>query len=180
MLKNTLTGEEITTSELSEISALVSAQLGLERQVAVLEQQLSNHKEALKDLAEIKIPEAMMAIGLSEVKLTSGEKVTIVKYYSASIPGERLDEAIEWLTSRGCDDIIKNEVKLSFGKGENDLAIEVANELRKRGLTPEQKTFVHPMTLKSFVKERMETAQELPMDMFGVYVGNKTKIQVPK
>jgi len=180
MLKNALTGEAISNEELSTIAQMVEQQLNWENVVETLEQQLTNAKEKVKDLSEIKIPEALLGLGLSEVKLSNGAKVTVSKYYSASITGEHQQEAFAWLTKAGCDDIIKNEVKLSFGKGENDLAIEVANELRKRGLSPEQKTFVHPMTLKSFVKERMENNQELPTELFSVYVGNKTKIQQPK
>jgi hypothetical protein len=36
------------------------------------------------------------------------------------------------------------------------------------------------MTLKSFVREKIESAQPIPMDLLGVYVGNKTVIKQPK
>ena len=32
------------------------------------------------------------------------------------------------------------------------------------------------MTLKAFVKEQVEGGKELPFDLFGVYIANKTKI----
>ena len=101
-------------------------------------------------------------------------------YYSASISPDNASPALAWLRSSGNGDIIKNSVVCQFGKGEDDIANLLAEELRKKGLHPEQKTFVHPMTLKSFVKERIESAQPIPMDLLGVYVGNKTVIKQPK
>jgi hypothetical protein len=32
------------------------------------------------------------------------------------------------------------------------------------------------MTLKATVRERIEDGKDLPMDLFGVYITNKTKI----
>jgi len=180
MLTNVLTGEEITLEQLNPISQMVANQAKLEREIALKQEELQTMSDRLKTLSEQLIPEAMLAIGLSELKLASGESVTIKKYYSASIPADKLFEAIAWLRKTGNDDIIKNTVSLQFGKGEDERANKLAEDLRKQGLTPEQKIFVHPMTLKSFVKERIESAQELPLDMFGVYVGNKTVIKQPK
>ena len=180
MLKNELTGEEISSEDLMGIADLVKAQVNLEQQIAKASESLQEMQDTLRRISETTIPEAMMAIGLSEVKLQTGESVTIKKYYSASIPGERSTEALAWLRKTGNDDIIKNNVICQFGKGEDDVATLAVELLRSKGLTPEQKTFVHPMTLKSFVKERIENAQELPQELFGVYVGNKTVIKQPK
>ena len=36
------------------------------------------------------------------------------------------------------------------------------------------------MTLKAFVREQVETGKELPFDLFGVYIANKTKITTNK
>jgi hypothetical protein len=35
---------------------------------------------------------------------------------------------------------------------------------------------VEPMTLKAFVKEQIQMGRNVPSDLFGVYVANKTKI----
>ena len=176
MLKNELTGEEITTEQLSSIAQLVSTQVALESDVAAMEARLDEQKDKLRNLSENTIPEAMMAIGLSEMKLASGEAVSIKKFYSASISADKQYQALDWLRKSGNGDIIKNNVTCQFGKGEDDIAGLLVQELQKKGLQPEQKTFVHPMTLKSFVKDRIENGQELPQELFGVFVGNKTKI----
>lgn len=180
MLKNELTGQEITGEELKSLSQLAQTQLQLEAEIAQAEEQLTRRKEMLKLLSESTIPDAMMAIGLSELTLSTGESLSIKKYYSASIPGDHLSEALAWLRKTGNDDIIKNTVNVQFGKGEDDMAELTVKLLRDKGLSPEQKTFVHTMTLKSFIKERIENAQELPQELFGVFVGNKTKITPAK
>ena len=40
-----------------------------------------------------------------------------------------------------------------------------------------QKKKVEPMTLKAFVREQIQSGQNIPMDLFGVYVSNKTTIK---
>jgi hypothetical protein len=35
---------------------------------------------------------------------------------------------------------------------------------------------VEPMTLKALVRERIEKGVEMPMDIFNVFVGNRTKL----
>jgi hypothetical protein len=40
-----------------------------------------------------------------------------------------------------------------------------------------QKTFVHPSSLRSFVKEQIQDhGKDVPAELFGTYVANKTKI----
>jgi hypothetical protein len=179
-MKNILTGNEISNEELASLSKLVARQVSLEEHIRTTEEELSKVKESLRTLSEQTIPEVMIGMGLSELRLSTGESVTISKYYSARIPDAVAEQAFEWLRQQECDDIIKNNISLSFGKGEDDLAQEVGKLLVAKGLAPEQKIFVHPMTLKSFVKERIESNQELPQELFGVFVGNKTKIVTPK
>jgi len=35
---------------------------------------------------------------------------------------------------------------------------------------------VEPMTLKAYVKERIQNGQKIDMELFGVYIANKTKL----
>lgn len=168
------------TPELKSIADLCQQQLRYEHDLATLQAQMDTVSDRLKTLSESTIPDAMMAIGMEEFTLSTGEKVSVKKFYSASISQDQLSSVLIWLRDNGHGDIIKNEVKVQFGKGDDDLAIETAKLLREKGLVPEQKTFVHPQTLKSFVKENMESGKDFPQELFGVYVGNKTKITPAK
>ncbi len=106
-----------------------------------------------------------------------GVTVTRKMMVHASIPADRKDEALGWLRTEGLDDIIKNDVTCSFGKGEDNVAGDVLGMLQDRGYNASAKTYVHPMTLKAFVKERMESGKPIDLDMFGAFVANAAEIR---
>ena len=63
-----------------------------------------------------------------------------------------------------------------LGLSENDSAVKLADELAGQGLDPAQKKWVEPMTLKAFVREQVENGNDLPLETFNVYIGQKTRI----
>jgi hypothetical protein len=86
------------------------------------------------------------------------------------------DAAYGWLRSNGLGDIIKNDITVSFGRDEDNKAAQYANLAKGQGFQPTQKLKVEPMTLKALVRERIEAGKTMPMDIFNVFVGNRTKI----
>ena len=106
-----------------------------------------------------------------------GSKVSVDKFVSARIPEARKEEAFAFLRSIGEGDIIKNEVVVGFNMGQDNVAGAVVDDLTKQGLNPVQKTHIHPMTLRTWAKNRIENGQEIDLDMFGVYQGNRAKIK---
>jgi hypothetical protein len=76
----------------------------------------------------------------------------------ASIPADRKKRRLLGFGAN-LDDIIKNDVTCSFGKGEDNVAGDVVGMLQERGFDPKTKTHVHPSTLKAFVKERIDRRQ---------------------
>jgi hypothetical protein len=49
-------------------------------------------------------------------------------------------------------------------------------EILDRGFQVDKKEAVHPMSLKSWVKEMTENGSEFPSDLFGAFIGKKAKI----
>jgi hypothetical protein len=96
---------------------------------------------------------------------------------AASIPAANKDQAFDWLRSNGLDDVIKNDITVSFGKGEDNLAGDAVGILRDRGFDPKTKTHVHPSTLKAFVKERITDGKPIDLDMFGAFISNTAVIK---
>lgn len=170
--------ESISPEKLQSLSELAKEARETDVTIASLENQLSLKKERLRIIVEGLLPDIMMELGMSELKLTTGEKLIMSKYYSASIKDENQEAAFKWLRETNNDSIIKNEVKGSFGKGQDAEAKQVMEALESMvpGLFS-LKTNVHPMTLKSFVKERIEGGMELPLETFSVFIGNKIKIK---
>lgn len=173
-----MTTENFASDEsLKVVGELAARQLKLEQELTDLEDQLKAKKEELTQVSEKDLPEALAECGLSEIKLLDGSKVTVKPYYQASPPKEKYEEAMAWLRTHGHGDLIKNDVTVSFGKGEDTNAAEFKTQLIQAGTSFTDKTGVHPMTFKAFVREQVETGQNLPFDLLGVYIGQKTSIK---
>jgi hypothetical protein len=96
--------------------------------------------------------------------------------YGASIPKAKQEEAYTWLRENGLGDLIKNEITVAFGRDEDNKAQQYAVLAQGQGYQPVQKLKVEPMTLKALVRERLESGQEMPSDLFNMFTGNRTKI----
>jgi hypothetical protein len=167
----------VDNNDLKQVAALVRQQLVLEQRVEDLTAEL---KKAQLDLAHVSgeaLPAALAEHGLTELKMADGSKVTVATVISANISKERSEAAHEWLRDNGFGDLIKNTVAVNFGKGEDDKAVELVKELEGEGFAVDQKEAVHPSTLKAFCKEQIEKGREIPSELFGIFIGQKTTIK---
>ena len=150
---------------------------GLQKRLELQEDNIKSTKKELDHLSGEVIPTMMAEMGLSHLKLVDGSSVDVKPNYSASITVANRDAAFQWLRDNNLGDIIKNEISVSFGRNEDLKAADYANLASERGYQPTQKLKVEPMTLKALVRERMENGKEMPVELFNVFVGNKTTIK---
>ena len=148
----------------------------LEDEIANAEQSVKKLKEKAKQVSTVEIPAMMDEMQITKLKLKDGESVEIKKIYGAYIPPEQQEAAFKWLRNNGLGDIIKNDITVTFGKGEDNKAAEYAVLAKGQGYEPVQKIGVHPQTLKAMVRERLEANQDVPSDLFKPFEGNQTKI----
>lgn len=167
----------VENNSLSSVAELAKQAISIEREIEDLEKVVAERKEALRNLTEERIPDALKEIGMSKFEMTDGSIIEVKPFYSASIPADRRGEAYEWLRAHGYDDIIKNTVSVQFGRGEDDAAGELINVIRKQGLLPDQAEKIESQTLKAWVREMVEQGTEFPTDLFGAYTGLKAKIK---
>ena len=146
----------------------------LEDEIANAEAGVKKLKEKANVISQFEIPSMMEQMNIKKLKLKDGETVEVSNFYSASITDEAA--AFNWLRENGRGDIIKNEITVTFGRGEDNKAAEYANLARGNGFEPVQKIGVNPMTLKALVRERLESGQDVPADLFKPFEGNQTKI----
>ncbi|WP_448506571.1 gp33 family protein [Immundisolibacter sp.] len=158
-----------SNSEVYEISSLAHLQIKRQERVNELEVMLKEATEALRKVQEIDLPNAMAQAGVQSITLPTGEKITIKEDVYASIPkDERYNEALDWLRSRGFGDLIKNEVKVVFGRGEEDSAKALVAELNVNGWRNYSVSEgVHASTLKAFMREQLAKGVDIPMELFG-------------
>ena len=148
----------------------------LEDQILSSEEHTKNLKEKAKQLSNFDIPKMMQEMNVTKLKLKDGASIEVSNFYSAKIIPEKQEAAFNWLRNNGLGDIIKNDVTVTFGRGEDNKAMAYATLAKGQGYEPVQKIGVHPQTLKAVVRERTESGQDLPADLFNTFVGNQTKI----
>lgn len=168
--------DNVSADTAKTLSGLVRSLRNVEKEIEDTEQHLKSLKAEKHRLSVERIPMLMDEMGVERLDV-DGVTVSRKMMVHASIPNDRKDEAISWLRENNLDDIIKNDVVLSFGKGEDNVAGDVIGMLQERGFDPGTKTYVHPMTLKAFVKERIESNKPIDLDMFGAFVSNVAEIK---
>ena len=158
------------------LSDQVTKLQSLEDEIDEQEKKLKELKRNQELLSGEVIPTMMTEMNISTLKLADGSAVEVKPVYGASIPAAKKEDAFNWLRKNGLGDLIKNEITVAFGRNEDNKAIAYANLAQGQGYEPIQKLKVEPMTLKALVRERLESGQEMPSDLFNVFAGNRTKI----
>jgi hypothetical protein len=168
--------DSINTETTKNLSGLVRQLRVVEQEVEEAETLLKNLKAEKQKLSTQMIPDLMDEMGVERVDV-DGLTVTKKQIVAASIPVDKRELAFDWLRDRGLDDIIKNDVVCTFGRGQDNLAKDAFWTLKDKGLEPSTKTHIHPMTLKAFVKDRVEQGQEIDLDLFGAFLTNAVEIK---
>ena len=171
---------KLDDTQLKTLSENITRFLRIGGMIGNTEERLRKLKEQYRQLSEEDLPQKMTELGMQDLRLEDGSRITIDMFYATRINKNNRDAAHAWLREQGHGDIIKNQVSVSFGKGEDDTALETMTLLEKEGLFPDQKESVHPSTLKAFVKERIESGDNAftpdTQKLFSVYQGKRTKI----
>jgi len=146
-------------------------------QVLAAEIKLKELKDQEKYISEFVIPEIMNKMNLSTLKLKDGSELAVKKVYSAKIKAEKKAEAIQWLRDNGLGDIVKNNISVAFGQGEENKAMAYATLAKESGYEPSQSEKVEPQTLRVTMEDWKNKGNEVPQDLFWVFEGNQTKVK---
>ena len=168
--------EVIEKTDIQQLSAYCLELQALEDDIAAKEEELRKVKEKADKIASEIIPNMLAEQGLSSLKLADGSGVEVRKTYSCTVKKDNLESAYQWLRNNGLGDIIKNEVFVQFGKGEDNKAEQLLNLAVQEGFEPQQKSKVEPMTLKALFRERIEAGLDMPSDSFHLFIKDQTKI----
>jgi len=172
--------EELSATQLGQISSLAKQQLALEREIEARSLELKVKAEELRNVSETLLPNAMAEVGMSSFTLDTGEKIEIKKDIYCSVPKEGFPEAEAWLRERGLEGVIKHQVQMLFGKGEDEMALKAAKILVENGFAPTDSKTIHPQTLKALLREQLGQGVDVPLKTFGAYEATKSKITIPK
>lgn len=146
--------------------------------VAQKEQELQDAKDAMKDIAEVRIPNATDGLE-GKFTLSDGRTLEVKEDIRSSIAGEKRVPAINWLDVNGYGHIVKRELTFSFGKGSDEQVAGFRRFLSSfEDLPPMKEQFaVHHATLNAWVKEQLAEGVDLPRETFGIYRQRVAKIK---
>ena len=164
-------------NSMGKIGAVANDVADTEKEITDLEDKLKVKKDYKKHLSENVLPNLFAEVGLSELKLADGRHLKVGNYYGASIKEAKKEAAFAWLRNNGFGDMIKNQVSCSFGRDEDEKARGLIDTLNEKGYPSSQREWVEPSTLRAFIREQHEAGKELPMDLLGAFVGQKTTIK---
>lgn len=144
--------------------------------------ELDAANDEIRHLETEVLPDGLKNLGIKDITLSSGAKIQLIDIISASITDENRQAAHDWLRKHNHGDIIKNNVTVSFGKGEDQFAdklvdylIKIRDEGHIRFGDLVQKEAVHPSTLKAFVKGELSKGG-FPGELFKLYTGQAVKM----
>jgi|TARA_R110000744_G_scaffold62471_7_gene128967 hypothetical protein len=174
--------KEIPNDEkFKQLNTLAKRFIDTKDDISVAEENVSKLKESLKQIKENDLPDMMSSLNMDQFKLTDGTVIAIKDDVFTSIKADKNVEALQWLDDNGLGDIIKHKISISFNRGDHEDAEkfkEMFNGSFKQEL--DEKSTVHPQTLKATVKEMVNNGQTLPDTLFNVYEAKIANVKIPK
>ena len=172
--------DQLNTIDPTQLSEQIEKLNSINAQISSAEASLKELKEQEKQLNNFTIPQIMEKMNLETLKLKDGSELSVKKVYSATMKADKKADCIQWLRNNGLGDIVKNEITVNFGQGEENKAAEYATLAKGQGYEPSQKEAVHAMTLKVTMEDWKNKGNEVPEDLFWTFDGNQTKIKNKK
>ena len=167
--------------QLSDVGEAVNELENVRSKIADHEQEIKNLKGREEQLENEIIP-SFFDTGIKQLTLQDGSKITVKDKTRAYIRDDNEEFCFNWLRDQGLDDVIKNKVITTFGKGQDSDAEELFSRLQDQGLYPENKKDVAWNTLAKLCEEQMEkgTMTSDVQEKFGVTIVKSVKIERKK
>lgn len=168
--------EQPQDEALQRLNGLVRDMSQAELDVLEKQQELKKAQERLAELKFKEIPDAMEALGLEECTTTDGLKISIKEEIHAGIPAspktpetrERRVKALKYLRENA-ESLIKHKFDIQLGKGSEEKSDLIKEFLQERGIKFKETPFVHPQTLKAWVREKLESGEDIPIELLNVH-----------
>ena len=168
--------DKIGAASLLQLANLTRALVDAGIKVDRAEQAVKDAKEQQRVLSEETIPGVLQELGVSEIKLDTGEKLSVKQDVYASIPKDGKVEAFGWLEQHGFGGMIKTDVTAVFGRDELETAVALNDKLVADGMQTEFNQTVAPQTLKAWLREQLAAGADVPLTIFGARPVWVTKI----
>ena len=174
----------LTNEDLSTLTGMADAIIRQDEYTKKVEGELKEAKKKLLKMTDEDLPTMMTEANTIKFVMEDGSEVSIKPQYGASIRVDNRPTAYQWLRDNGFGYLIKNQIIVSFGVDEDEIATEFMNfieghlkvKYQKENLVSQVEK-IEPMSLRNWVKERNENGEEFPMELFGAFIGQRAVIK---
>lgn len=169
--------QALTNEKMRELTELSNELKGQREKIIDIEDKLKKARIAERDLSEGKIPQLMTEIGVERIDLKDGGSVIIKEDLKININNGNRTRVMDFIRKEGDSAIIKNEVSVIFGKGEEEEADRCFMNLDKSHENVSRGSTVNTGTFKSMVKELIENGVNVPFKELGIFNYRMTVIK---
>jgi hypothetical protein len=152
----------------------------LQKDIEKQEEYLKSLNKEFEKVSRELIPGLLEEVGLSEIKLSTGEKVEVKNKLKASIADKNYLAAYRnMIILEGGDESAKEKVESLFKSGiliEGEVEDSLLEFLIEKGIPYELKKSIHPQTLKAYCEERRSKGFPIP-EGISIYEYQETKIK---
>jgi hypothetical protein len=182
--------------QLQIISVYANKAIDLKRTILATEQYLETLNNELEEIEEKKIPDALKAVGMRQFEMEDGSRISIKpKFEGGVIEGtdkkgnqaellERRQKQLEWIIANGGQDLIKDEIKIKYGRSSFEEAKKTKELLKEQNIGFENRESVHAGSLGAWVKELIiDEGKIIPgeeLNALGWRFFYKAEIKIPK
>lgn len=170
------------SDKLAKIGQVGAAMRALDDEIKLLEASVESKKKELFELRTKTLPDLLREVGMSSFALDDGTTVELKDEIYPDIPAALREEAYEWLRQHGHGDLIKHEIKVTFGMGEDTDALRIRQLLveHESPLNFSEKETVLPQSLKAWIKEQDRKGGALPEGLINVHRVTVAQMKTPK
>lgn len=170
----------LQNSALKRVSDIANQILTVQDAIESVEQKLKELNSQLKVLTEQTLPDAMKEVGLRTFELDDGTEIGTKEEIFIGMPEQNKGACLSWLRDNGFGDLIKNEIKISFGMGDDVEATKLRDRLVSEGAAFDEKITVPFQTLKAWAREQDRKGNVIPENLFSVHRVSVAKLKAPK
>lgn len=175
-------------SELRDLRDMAAELVLTENEIKLAEAKLKELKKRRYELQNNLVPSRMDELGVDIVGVPGLSADVVSKFYckaniAADWEEDRRERAFKYLESIGAGDIVRTEVKMYFGPGDDNVLKALLDMIESSEIPfplVEQRKAVPWNTLTAFAKERIESGEPLDLEAIGATAGTVAQVKKRK
>lgn len=171
--------EMISKDKLDDLMDLCLLQKSLEKEIKEMEEKVKDKKKELEEVSRVSIPVILNELAVSEIKLSTGERVIVEEKVKSSIANKNYMEAYQnMIKIEGGDDKAKEKVDSLFKTQAilNESDESTLSILIEEGISYDLKRSIHPQTLNKYCRGLLDNGKDIP-EGISVFQYQETKIK---